>query len=226
MLDPSQELLPDYKISPFRTEDITFNNNQPDDNYIEEYFDKRFSEKRYQYTFNGREAINSALSYYRLQKNDIVTILTTTGNFYISSCVTNEIEKFCKWSRQIESNTRSSWLTMNLVILMQNCISLKETGIPIIEDCAHSFFSKDMNNNIGNVGDFVIYSFPKIFPLQIGGLLVSNFTRRVEKRNQIDDVKLRYIKNVLSYYIKTEEEIIKKENLIISTLKTNLSHQV
>ena len=52
-------------------------------------------------------------------------------------------------------------------------IRLKDYKLPIIEDCAGSFFSSDKDGSIGEVGDFVIYSFPKMFPLQVGGLLVS-----------------------------------------------------
>ncbi len=41
-----------------------------------------------------------------LPPDDVVTILTTSGNFYISSCVTAEIEKFCKWDREITDQTK------------------------------------------------------------------------------------------------------------------------
>ena len=41
--------------------------------------------------------------------------------------------------------------------------------MPIIEDCAHSFFTQ--NNDIGTIGDYVIYSLPKAFPIQLGGIL-------------------------------------------------------
>ena len=78
---------------------------------------------------------------------------------------------------------------------------LREKGIPIIEDCAHSFFSKDESNIIGTVGEFAIYSFPKIFPLQIGGLLVCNLNNKLPETNLLGKTEKQYIKNVLSYYI-------------------------
>ena len=49
-----------------------------------------------------------------------------------------------------------------------------------------------------------------MFPLQIGGLLVSNVLKKTEKSNQVDDLTLRYIKNILSHHIKSEEEITNK----------------
>ncbi len=208
VINPDPYSLPCYRIGPFQTKDLSINNCLPYSDLIDDYFVERFTNKDLIYTENGRKAINIALGSYNLKKNDIVTILTTTGNFYISSCVTKEIEKFCKWSREIVPETRIILVNHEFGYPYLNLRKLLDYNLPIIEDCAVSFFSQDKNKDIGNVGDFVIYSFPKMFPLQIGGLLVSNTLNRIEKINQIDDIKLRYIKNVLSYHIKFKEDII------------------
>lgn len=223
ILNPDPYLLPTYRISPFRTEDIANNNTLPDDNGIDEYFDNRFSGKRYQYTLNAREALNRALSNYHLQKDDFVTILTTSGNFYISGCVTKEVEKFCKWSRKIENNTKVIIVNHEFGYPYSDLRELAKMGIPIIEDCAHSFFSKDKDKTIGNIGDFVIYSLPKMFPIQIGGLLVTNSNYYTDKQNiikkTIDEKSLKYIQNVLSKYIPYKEEIIEKRKSNYYSLK-------
>jgi|WetSurMetagenome_2_1015567.scaffolds.fasta_scaffold251581_2 hypothetical protein len=210
VLHPDRFLLPSYRISPFTTSDIAFNNRLPDDDYISKYFDKRFRNKEFWYTNNGREAINVALSYYNLKQNDIVTVLTTTENFYISNCVTSEIEKFCKWSRKIEDGTKIILVNHEFGFPFRGLPEIKETGIPIIEDCAHSFFSNDPDCTIGNIGDFVIYSFPKMFPVQIGGLLLSNLQTRSAIKSHVVNIDLRYLRNVLSYHINREEYIITK----------------
>jgi hypothetical protein len=105
-----------------------------------------------------------------------------------------------------------------------NLRKLKEYKLPIIEDCAGSFFSQDKDKDVGEIGDFVIYSFPKMFPLQIGGLLLSNFPNRLEKGHQICQEKLRYIKNVLSHHIKSKENIIRDRisnyNFMLSQFKS------
>jgi hypothetical protein len=219
ILYPDPYLQPTYRISPFRTTDIEFNSTLPDDYYIDEYFDKRFNGRRYRYTLNGREAINIALSCYQLKKDDIVTILTTSGNFYVSGCVTKEIEFFCKWSRHLENNTKVILIIHEFGYPYKDISSLLKTGLPIIEDCAHSFFSRDNNGIIGKAGDYVIYSFPKMFPLQIGGLLVCNKDREIQRSKQLLKEKLRYIKNVLSYYIPKENEIIEKRLINYNYLK-------
>ena len=210
IINPYYELLPDYKICPFQNTDMFINRSLPLSNSIEDYLSARFYQKEYTFTFNAREAIYLALSVYKLQPEDIVTIFTTTGNFYISSCVTREIEKFCRWSRKIETNTKLLFVNHEFGYPYKALHELTNTGLPVIEDCAHSFFSNDENEIIGTVGDFVIYSFPKMFPLQIGGLLVSNIHKLTGKRSQIDDLKLKYLKNVLSYHLKYEENIINK----------------
>lgn len=208
ILNPDPYLLPSYRISPFRTADIAFNHDLPNDDFIDEYFIERFNGREYKYYLNGRAALYDALKYYQLHRNDFVTILTTTGNFYISGCVTKEIEKFCKWSRNIEKDTKIILINHEFGYPFIGIDEVKKAGIPVIEDCAHSFFSKDKENKIGNVGDFVIYSFPKMFPIQIGGLMVSNSSDKYLEQRQLDPGLLRYIKNVLSFYIREKEDIV------------------
>lgn len=214
-MQPSDELLPDYKICPFTTQDLSKNRHMPDSDRIDEYLTYRFHNSRFAYTNNGRNAINMALSHYNLKKDDYVTVFTTSGNFYISSCVTTEIEKFCKWSRKIETNTRVILVNHEFGFPYNDLKGLIRFNVPIIEDCAHSFFSHDIDDTTGRIGDFVIYSFPKMFPVQAGGLLVSN--KNIPVKDSADEEMLRYLKNVVSFYISDFERII-------STRKQNYSY--
>lgn len=207
---PDKYLMPIYRISPFRTSDIAFNNTLPFDNYIDSYFARRFGAHQYKYTLNGREALNMALRYYRLVKNDVVTIFTTTGNFYVSSCVTDEIRKFCKWSRKVESRTKVILVNHEFGYPYTGLEDLKKFNLPIIEDCAHSFFLSEEVPEISGIGDFAIYSFPKMFPVQIGGLLVKKMKSSIPDNSQIDLKTIRYLRNVMSYYIKLKDEIIEE----------------
>jgi dTDP-4-amino-4,6-dideoxygalactose transaminase len=160
--------------------DIALNNKLPENNEIDNYFKERFKNQNFTYTLTGRLAIQKSLQHYNLQPNDVVTILTTSNNFYISGCVTAEIEKFCKWNREISDKTKLIFVNHEFGVPYENLEELKKYKLPIIEDCAHSFFSEDDKSEIGKVGDFAIYSFPKIFPIQIGGLLVSNIETSLE----------------------------------------------
>lgn len=50
-------------------------------------------------------------------------------------------------------------------------VELLDRGLPIIEDCAYAFGSQNAEGNVGNLGDYVIYSLPKAVPVPYGGLL-------------------------------------------------------
>jgi len=157
-----------------------------------------------------------------LKETDVVTILTTTANVYIAKCVTDQISKVCKWSRKIEENTKILLVNHEFGYPYPEIEKLKEHGLPIIEDCAASFFSFDTNNSIGRTGDFAIYSFPKIFPIQIGGLLVSNIDSGY-KDDFIDEAKKGYIQKVLSYYISKKVSLIKKRLKNYRKIKKKIS---
>lgn len=207
IINPDKYSLPAYRIGPFTTRDVAFNHQLPVRNDIDSYLETRFSGKPFAFTKNGRSAISEALAHYKLQREDVVTILTTTENFYISGCVTTEIEKFCKWSRKIESETKVIFVNHEFGYPYKNLISLKSHRLPIIEDCCTTFFSQSPHTPIGEVGDFSVYSFPKFFPIQSGGLLVSNLKTAL-KVPALAANELQYYKNVLSYYISQTDEIL------------------
>lgn len=125
----------------------------------------------------ARSAITTALEDLHLQKEDVVTILTTSGNYYVSGCVTKAIESVCRWNREVTDETKTILVIHEFGYPYKGLSGLKKYGLPIIEDCAYAFFSKD--EEIGTVGDNVIYSLPKAFNMQMGGVMIS--------RNKIDD---------------------------------------
>lgn len=160
-----------YTISPFNLDGKRKSSNTDRYNLLD-YLNSRFG--KWRYTERAREAIKIALSYYALSEDDVVTILTTSDNFYISSCVTNAIETVCKWSRDIQPKTKVIFVNHEFGYPYEGIEKLKELGYPIIEDCAYSFFSESMDGKIGKVGDFAIYSLPKAFPMESGGILACN----------------------------------------------------
>lgn len=210
-IEVSSELVPQYSISPFNVNFVRFNKHLSQkgirldiDELLNDFFGNHII------TTGGRSAIFIALSHYSLAPDDVVSIITTSDNFYISSCVTKEIERFCKWSRKIESNTKLIFVNHEFGYPYGNLLRLREYGIPIIEDRAHSFFSVDKNALIGTVGDFVIYSLPKAFPIPLGGILVNNTGLCLKK--VLDESIEQYIKVVLAYWL-PQVECIKEKRL-------------
>jgi hypothetical protein len=214
VINPDPYSLPSYRIGPFKTDDVGVNSKMPNDDFAVNYFNNRFGEGKWQYTYNGREAIQLGLEYYNLQPNDLVTILTTSQNFYISSCVTKKIESFCQWNREIVPETKLIFVNHEFGYPYPEMEKLVATGLPIIEDCCTTFFSQDESGKLGKYSDFAVFSFPKFLPLQIGGLLVNNFNYDVNPSAGLHDNEMAHIQNVLSHYLKKEAAILKarKEN--------------
>ena len=118
------------------------------------------------------------------------------------------LEKICKWNREIVPETKIIFVNHEFGYPYQNMENLIATGLPIVEDCCTTFFSQDAKGKIGQYGDYAVYSFPKFFPLQIGGLLVSNKANRSE--SMLSEIETNYIRNTISYHLKNKETILEK----------------
>jgi dTDP-4-amino-4,6-dideoxygalactose transaminase len=175
---------------------------------IDDYFRQRFSGRRFMYCESGRQAIHLALRALGLDRQDVVTILTTTGNFYISGCVTREIEKFCRWSREIEPQTKALLVNHEFGFAYEELRALRRFNVPIIEDAAHAFASNNREQSVGQVGDFVVYSLPKFFPIQTGGLLVFNERHTIDE--PLSPSAKGYAQKVLSAHIDNLTDALKK----------------
>jgi hypothetical protein len=220
IVNPDFYVRPNFKISPFNTRHIDFNSRLEDDTYAKSYFDKRFGVNQWKYTLNGREAIKIALQKYNLSKKDVVTILTTSENIYISSCVTKEIENFCSWNRKIVPETKLIFVNHEFGYPYADMDKLLATGLPVLEDCCTTFFSEDESGKIGMYGDFSFFSFPKFFPIQIGGVLVSNNSKFKEGSDLLDNEYKLYIQKVVSHNLKMKDNILlkRKENFEYAVL--------
>lgn len=210
VVNPNEFLLPAFGITPFKTEYVAFNHQLNKDLFSQDYFDERFGKDNWQYTFNGREAIKLALAKYQLDKNDLVTILTTSENFYISSCVTLEIDAVCRWNREILPETKIIFVNHEFGYPYLDMERLVQLGLPIIEDCCTTFFSQNEAGKVGKYSDYTVYSLPKFFPLQIGGILTTNKGNLFNKETILKPNEIQYIHNVMSYQLKKQVEIIQQ----------------
>lgn len=202
VLEPAVELTPFISIAALKRQELCVDLFE-DTPRVDTYFSKRFGGN---YTFcpKAREGIVIVLKELNLQPNDVVTILTTTGSPYISGCVTKAIERVCKWSREVLPATKVLFVNHEFGYSYDDVASLKKYNLPIIEDCAHSFFTE--SPDIGLVGDFVIYSLPKPFSIQMGGII----KYKNELSYNCPEGIVRYIKSALEPQIDSIEQIIKK----------------
>ena len=197
-----------FRTVPFLDTDLSKNRTFKESNKFDHYLKKRFPHHDFIYTERGRNGIYFVLKSLNLNHNDIVTIFTTTDNFYISGCVTSEIEKVCKWSREMTKDTKVILVNHEFGYCYEELESLKKYNLPIIEDFAHSFTAKNSSNTQGTIGDFLIFSFSKFFPIQIGGLLVHK--KKYNIADGLDMTMKSYLRNVVSAYVDKIEDIEKK----------------
>lgn len=202
VIESAEELVPFISIASLNRKELCVNllDKTPQ---IDNYLAERFGDK-YEFCPKAREGIVIVLKELNLKPDDVVTILTTTGNPYISGCVTKAIEKVCKWSREFTPMTKAIFVNHEFGYAYENVYALKEYNIPIIEDCAHSFFTK--SPDIGTVGDYVIYSLPKGFSMQLGGIIVY----RDQLKYKCPDQIVRYIKSALEPQIGEVSLFVKK----------------
>ncbi len=202
ILDSAEHLRPAFRISPFRTSDIERNSALyslcENSCNLRSFFNNKYPSKNFHATPDGRSAIGLALESLRLGGNDVLTIVTTSNNYYISSCVTKEVEKYCKWSRVLEKNTKAVLVNHEFGYCSQDVGYYKSLGYFVIEDFAHSFYSGIARNSGEDVGDYLIYSLSKYFPVQAGGILLCP---KGSFQNLHEDEVSRYSEKVVSGYI-------------------------
>ncbi len=215
IINSHPRVFPHFLISPFNTEYLAINHkiyleNKKDD-YKDSSLDRYFKDaKKFSYvTKRGQEGISMVLQHLKLKRLDEVCILNTSGSPYISSSVTSEIEKICKWGRSICEKTKCIFIIHEFGFSASIPESVLNSGIPIIEDCAYCLGSQNEAGNIGMVGDYAIYSFSKMFPLSYGGLVRSR--NKLSTSSAISRYSKNYLLTLLHYYFKKHKGFVKKK---------------
>lgn len=168
--DPRAMIEPHIRISPFIYTDLDRANEEVDERVAEHRLQEHLG-RPCTLTFSGRHALALVLADARLSSDDTVTILTTTGNSYVSGCVTHTIGRLCRWSMKIEPSTRLIVVIHEWGIPYPRMDEALQTGIPVVEDCAYAFASTYAGEQLGRKGKYAIFSLPKFFPVNFGGLV-------------------------------------------------------
>jgi len=199
---------PSFLLIPFRNEDI-FNNSQINTKYnfnLVKMLQDRYPDKYVTLTSSGRHALKLVLEDIMNKiKYSEVSIKTTSDKKYISSCVTDMIEKLnLRWTRKHHNSHKVSLFNHEFGYVDESLNNRNHKNSFNIEDCAFSFDSKYNDNSLcGTKSQYAIFSLSKFFPIQIGGFLLSD----TPIDNKLDDPKtIRYISNVVGYYFNMIDE--------------------
>jgi dTDP-4-amino-4,6-dideoxygalactose transaminase len=128
-----------------------------------------------------------------LKSNDHVLIVKSTDGPYISGCITQTIEKVCRWSQTPHADTKLILVIheFGFPCPQEKILFYKRRGIPILEDCAYAIGSKLEGSSIGTYGDFALYSLSKHYPLPSGGILISKKKISAMAKRTIVSTKLK-----------------------------------
>lgn len=125
---------------------------------------------------SGRAALDAWMAMNRFRREHEVWITTTFDLPNVSSCVTCTVFNHCKPSRVLTDATRAIFVIHEFGVphpaLRDLAHIARARGIPLIEDCAHTIDSAADGTCVGRVGDWVLLSFPKIFPVTGGGAIL------------------------------------------------------
>jgi dTDP-4-amino-4,6-dideoxygalactose transaminase len=159
------------------------------------------------FTPNGRSALALVLNHLELNRSDEIWITTSFDYPNVSSCVTSTVFNFCKPSRVFSSATRAVLMIHEFGVvhprrdeILKLC---KQQGIPLIEDCAHTFMSRDAGGyRAGEAGDWTIISFPKFYPVRRGGMLLGR--EEINVQDDLTEAALVDLKNVSGMIAQTD----------------------
>ncbi len=157
----------------------------------------------YTATVNGREAIALALADLGLTGDDEVMIVTTSGGPYISNCVTEAIDRRCRWSRALGPKTRAVFLIHEFGFPAALPPEVAAASVPVIEDCAYGLGTAGSDGAAGGLGDYVIWSFSKAFPMAYGGLLKT--PGPIDGRSALSSQASRELPILAGYYLATAD---------------------
>ena len=172
---------------------------------------------KWQLLHNGRSAIENALIDSKISKDHKIGIFTTFGNKYVSSCVTNVVSKFCEYEINEEGDYDA------YVIIHQFGRPFRQWDLidkekSIIEECAYSMNSA---YKTGAVGDYVIFSIPKIANVNEGGLLFSAGDEEIWDENNCERLfcKRRVLHALISKLDKLDELVARKTKIMEEAIK-------
>ncbi|MBN1390531.1 MAG: hypothetical protein JXA22_07815 [Candidatus Thermoplasmatota archaeon] len=140
-----------------------------------------------------------------------ITILTTFNTHYLSGCILRAFQ-----GSQV---LRELCEPVDAVMVVHEWgIPFPEIGkviswtrdndVPLIEDCALT-----MRSDLGRSGDFVLYSFPKLLPMNHGGLLIGMGVDTIYGSNRVQTLEDEDAKSIGSQYLRHTQDL--NENFII-----------
>lgn len=183
-VDPDPFYTPRISISPFKLEDAGFLDS-PKTVQIGDMPTLSALGSELEFTTSGKRALEIYLLSLSPSKSDNVGIVTTSGNSYVSKCVTETIERYCSWV--VNDTTNCSIILVihefGYLVSPERMAQLRALGLPIINDFAYSFLGLYASGRKDFHGERNFTSLPKAFRMNFGGVMSSVGTTTVSPDN-------------------------------------------
>jgi DegT/DnrJ/EryC1/StrS aminotransferase family len=163
------------------------------------------SERHEHWGPTGRWLIGAWLASLELDRSDVVTILTTSQEQYVSICVSVMAFNHATISRVIKDRTRVIIVIHEFgyvdTTLPGRIAEWRQHGMLVLEDCAFLAGLKVGSGWAGDFGDAALFSLPKIIPAEAGGLLRTRAPFRLPPMDQAKRAATAASKSVADSYL-------------------------
>jgi dTDP-4-amino-4,6-dideoxygalactose transaminase len=167
-------------------------------------------------TQSGRSALALILGKLGLASDDVITIVTTSGSDYVSRCVSEVLERYCRWSMKMEPATKAFIVIHEWGRACEGIDHLLATRLPVIEDCAYAFGSRYASGElVGRRGSYALFSFPKMFSVNWGGMAVGVDL----PGSTLSDVQESYLLSCIAPELFELEEVIDQRRKVLRQLE-------
>jgi hypothetical protein len=167
------------------------------------------------FTNSGKQAISIAIEALNLHKSNTIGIVTTTGNTYVSNCVTETISQYCNWSMYNKVEKFDCLIVIHefgFLLDIDSMNNLRKLNIPIINDFAYSFLSLYMSKRTDFSNEINLTSLPKSFNINFGGVVhLPHIQSKVDDR-KVRNLILEELKNQLNVIAVEENISMRKSN--------------
>lgn len=186
-----------------------------------------WGKRDYLFFYNAKAGIHHLIQQLGLQREDEVFISTTSDMNYVSTCVSATIFNYCKIARVLTDKTKLIYVIHEFGIPNMAIKSLvtiaKQKKIPLLEDCAHGIDCYLDNIRIGTFGDYALYSLPKHFPMENGGVLVGEHLN-VDKSDFYNDKVAMQIENKFQEFLPYLNSLSLKRKNNFKVIQENLQY--
>jgi hypothetical protein len=112
-----------------------------------------------------------------LDRGDVITIITTSQEQDVSTCVSVEAFNYASVARVVTDRTRVVIAIHEFgyvdTAFPSRCEEWRARGITVLEDCAHVAGIRVGSARAGDYGDAALFSLPKVIPARAGAVLRS-----------------------------------------------------